>query len=327
MGVIFRLLRSLLIAALLAVLIFAVLAFWPASTRPLEANLNAVPDYESARARAATLLANPPAEVRPECRSRILDHGHRTHDAYVLLHGLTNCPAQFRKFGDDLYASGANVLIPRLPDHGLTNRMTDQSAKMTDQGMLDVGNEAVDLARGYGERVIVIGLSVSGVTVAWIAQQRDDVDLAVAIAPFFAPAGISDGAIQPLTNLLLRLPNAFIWWDAEKKQALPGSPYSYPRFATRSIGETMALGLDVFRRAATAPPRAKRILLVTSPADTAISHQRVADLAALWQDRATSLSFPAEWKIPHDCIDPAQPGGNVALVYPQLRAWIDAALP
>jgi len=324
--VIFKLLRSALLAALLVTAIFAALAFWPASTRPLEAHIAPAANYEAARTRAATLLAHPSAEVRPECRSFILDHGQRTRDAYVLLHGLTNCPAQFRRLGEELYASGANVIVLRLPDHGFTNRMTNQAANLTAQGMLDVGNEAVDLARGYGERVIVIGLSINGVTAAWLAQQRADVDLAVVVSPFFAPNGLPDAAIPPLTNLLLRLPNAFIWWDAEKKQALPGSPYSYPRFATRSIGETMTLGLDVFRRAQAAPPLARHILLVTSPADTAISHQRVADLAALWKGRATALSFPAEWKIPHDCIDPAQPGGNIALVYPQLRAWIDTAL-
>jgi alpha-beta hydrolase superfamily lysophospholipase len=321
-----KLLRSVLISALLALAIFAAIAFWPASSRPLEARIAPAASYEAARARAAALLAHPPAEVRPECRSFILDHGHRTRDAYVLLHGLTNCPAQFRRFGEELYASGANVIVPRLPKHGFTNRMTDQAANLTAQGMLDVGNEAVDLARGYGERVIVLGLSINGVTAAWLAQQRPDVDLAVSISPFFAPNGLPDAAIPPLTNLLRRLPNAFVWWDAEKKQALPGSPYSYPRFATRSIGETMTLGLDVFRRAQTTPPAAGKILLVTSPADTAISHERVADLAALWKNHATALSFPAAWKIPHDCIDPAQPGGDIARVYPQLRAWIDAAL-
>ena len=55
----------------------------------------------------------------PEGRSRLLTHGHKTARAFVLLHGLTNCPEQFMALARLLHASGANVVLPRarsMPD-------------------------------------------------------------------------------------------------------------------------------------------------------------------------------------------------------------------
>lgn len=310
----------------LSLVALALVAFWPLNQAPLALKTEPLPDYESARALSAKLLASPPPEVRPECRSTILDHGRRTRDAYVLLHGYTNCPAQFRKFAGQVFERGSNVLMLRLPYHGLTDRMTPEQSRLTAQEMLDSANQAVDLAHGYGERVIVIGLSVSGVSAAWLAQARGDIDLAVVIAPFLAPTGLPGAAIEPVTNIVLRLPNAFLWWDPRQKEALAGSPVSYPRFATHPLGEIMEMGLDLFQRARDSAPKTPRILLVTSPADVAISLPRVEALASLWGSAAASKSFPAEWAVPHDCIDPSQPGAQVALVYPQLLAWIDESL-
>ncbi len=321
-----RIVRSLLLSALFSLGALLLIAWWPSRSAAFTAPNAPAPDYESARTLAAVRLSNPPADVRPEGRSRILDHGHRTRDVYVLLHGLTNCPAQFRLLAAQLHDRGANVLVFRLPHHGLSDRLSDEPALLRAQDMLDTAAAAIDLAHGYGERVIVLGLSINGVTAAWLAQERADIALSVIIAPFFAPAGLPDAAIRPLANLLQRFPNSFVWWDAKQKESLAGSPFSYPRFATRSIGETMALGLDVFARAKTSPPRARKILFVTSPADTAISLSRMQELAILWKGHAVSRSFPADWKVPHDCIDPDQPGGDIARVYPQLLAWMDAEM-
>lgn len=320
-----KILRPLLLVLGLLVLALAAVALWPAPRVVYVLRQDPAPDFAAAEQRLGALAT--PDAVRPECAPLALTHGRRTRDAYVLLHGLTNCPAQFRVLAGQLHADGASVVVPRLPRHGFTDRMTPELATVTAQELLDNANEAIDLARGLGDRVIVIGLSVSGVTAAWLAQMRGDLDLVVCIAPFLAPVGVPDAALAPLTNLLLRAPNVFVWWDAELKENPPGSPFSYPRFPTHLIGQTLRLGLDLFARAARTPPRAPRILLVTSPDDPAISLPRVAELAALWKTRAVSREFPADWRVPHDAIDPAQPTQQIARVYPQLRAWIAEALP
>ncbi len=322
-----RIVRWVAGAAGLVGVALAAIAFWPLRREALIQRTQPVLEEESARERVMALVADAPPGINAACRSTVLDHGRRTPDVYVLLHGLTNCPAQFRAFGDQLYSAGANVIIPRTPYHGLADRLTDDQRLLTAQAMIDSANLAIDLARGYGERVTVIGLSVNAVTAAWLAQTRADIDRAVVIAPFFAPTGISRTWIPPLTRSLTRLPNLFIWWDPRKKTELPGSPFSYPRFATRPIAEVMGLGLDVFERAAAEPPAAAQILVVTSAADTAVNNDLAAELVELWRVRApgrvATFEFPLEQEIPHDAIDPAQPGARIDIVYPALFEQIN----
>ena len=68
-------------------------------------------------------IAGSPAKIRPECVSGLLEHGHPTERVFVLMHGLSNCPAQFSKLGRLLFERGHNVLIPRTPYHGEKNRL------------------------------------------------------------------------------------------------------------------------------------------------------------------------------------------------------------
>jgi carboxylesterase len=327
-----RLLRRLLLWAASAlaagVLLLTLAAFWPLGADGLAIHPDPAASYAAARAEAARLIAQAPPGINPACRGSVLDHGRKTPDVYVLLHGLTNCPAQFRAFGEELFASGANVLIPRTPYHGYEDRMTKDQKLLTAQSMIDTASHAIDLARGYGGRVTVIGLSVNGVTAAWLAQERADVDRAVLVSPFFAPAPAPGAAIAPLTRLLMRLPNLFVWWDPGAKEELPGSQLSYPRFSTHPIAQVMRLGLDVFALAASRPPKAPAILIVTSAADTAVNNTRTAELAALWEaqapGRVRTFAFPLDQQIPHDSIDPSQPGARTDIVYPALQKQIAA---
>lgn len=310
--------------ALLAALIL--LLCWPLRKHPLKVEPQPIRDFTAAQAAARRMVDTEPDAVGEKCRTLFFDHGQPTRDVYVLLHGLSNCPAQFRDFGRQLYERGANVLIPRTPRHGFSDRMTDELSELTAQEMITSASHAIDVAQGLGERVIVLGLSVNGVTAAWLAQERSDIDLAVPVAPFFAPHGLPPWGIAPVARLLIRVPNEFVWWDRDAKEDLLGSPFSYPRFATHAIGQVMALGLDVCKRAESSPPAAKRILLIAAPADPAISVPRMEELAGIWAPRANARLFPAEWNLPHDCIDPDQPGGRVDLAYPQLIQWMDEAL-
>jgi Esterase/lipase len=315
-------------AAAVAILMLAA-AFLPLFRPSPGVEAHPYGNFDNAKRAAAERIAANPGEVRPECRDILLDHGTRTRDVYVLLHGLTNCPAQFRDFGLKLFERGANVFIPRLPFHGMTDRLTPDQAKLQARDMVASAGNAVDIARGLGDRIIVVGLSLNAVTTTWLAQERKDITLAVAIAPFFAPQGTPDFAIAPLTRFLLRAPNVFVWWDPSAKENLPGSPFSYPRFSTKVIGESMWLGLEVFRKARSSAPATRRILFIASPTDPAIDLPRMDRLAALWQPNAEvgNLRFPADWNVPHDCIDPRQPDQQVDRVYPQLIFWIQAALP
>jgi alpha-beta hydrolase superfamily lysophospholipase len=301
----------------------ALLPVLPVSHRPFvyHPSANLLP-YDKAVREIRTLIAGSPPNIRPECAVQLLEHGHPTKQVFVLMHGLSNCPAQFAEFGRLLFERGHNVVIPRIPYHGEQDRLTTDWARLKAEDMLDAGNQAVDLARNLGDKIAAAGLSINGATVAWMAQNRSDLDRAVLLAPFLAPAGLPDWTLTPVERLLLRLPNMFFWWNSKLKENLQGPPYVYPRFPTRVMAETMRLGGAVLRESRSQSPRSASILVVTSASDTAANNRVTSELVANWQRlRQTGIEtfeFPAADKVPHDFIDPNQPNQKTALVYPKI---------
>jgi pimeloyl-ACP methyl ester carboxylesterase len=301
----------------------AAILFLPVNRRPFfHETAEKLLSYDEGVQAIKALAATAPATVRRNCTLQLLEHGRPTERVFVLLHGLSNCPAQFSKLGRQLFERGHNVLIPLLPYHGEENRLATEWGGLTGESMLEAGNQAADLARSLGEKVIVAGLSINGATVAWMAQNRQDLHQAVLLAPFLAPFNLPDLVLLPVERLLLRLPNMFFWWDPRQKENLAGPPYAYPRFPTRVIGETIFLGRVVLDESRIHPPRCPLILTITSATDTAannvVTEQLVANWRALRPAGIDTFEFPAEKEIPHDFIDPSQPNQQVDIVYPKL---------
>ena len=323
---VFRFAAVLLVAGLAALLAVALVP------DPIVFTLHhSPPPADFAAARAALESAGGKPALSEHGRPRALLHAGPTDQVFVLLHGLTNVPEQFVPLGRLLFERGHNVVIPLTPGHGNADLMTDELASFRAQAMLDAANEAITAARALGRRLTVVGLSINGTTIAWVAQNRADVDSAVLLAPFLAPRGLPAWAIPPTTRLLVRLPNAFVWWNPMKKENLAGPVAGYPRFSSRSIGETMRLGLDVFAASEQSAPACRSILVVTTASDLAASNARTARLAANWNSHrpgvATCYEFPAAERVPHDLIDPQQPDQQVALVYPRLIEMLEAGRP
>lgn len=303
------------------ILVVAGMALWPMPKQTLAIDIAPINDFSSALARIAELEAQVPANVRTECRGVVLHHGQPTRRVYVLMHGLTNCPAQFVPFGRLLFESGANVVIPRLPYHGLEEGQDDKQVFVTAHNMVAVAQLAVNLAHGLGEEVFVVGLSVNGTVAAWLAQNRPDLHTVMVIAPFLAPPGIPSWAVAPLTRFIGRLPNKMIWWDPRLRDALEGPEHAYRRFALHSLAWVMGIGLQTLQESAHKPPLAGHIIMVNSEADFAISLPQAAALVQNWEktapDKVTNFTFPREWQIPHDAIDPTQPNARVEVAYPE----------
>lgn len=258
-------------------------------------------------------------------RSIVLTHGHPTERVFVLLHGLTNAPRQFRELGEELFATGANVVIPRLAHHGLADRMTDAHAALTAQDLIRYAQYGVDLAQGLGEHVTVVGLSISGISAAWLAQNRDDIDEVFLLAPLFGPAVVPDPLTPAFTAALMRLPNKMLWWDPRVRENLPGPPYNYPRFPTRALGEALRLGLS------TARPdrqlRVNRLGVILTENDLAVNNRRARRLVEQWSAASPQTEiflheFPTAENIPHDFIDPLQPGARTDKVNALLVEWL-----
>ena len=251
---------------------------------------------------------------------------------YVCLHGLTNSPQQYVPLAARLLARGdATVFIPRLPRHGLADRMTTGLAQLAEAELVDATAAALDTAAGLGDEVVVTGISMGGVLATWAAQYRP-VARVVIVAPALGLPYLPPPTIGPLTALALRLPNRYIWWDPRQKAAVAGPTYAYPRFATHALARIQRLGLRLAAAARTAPPAARSVWLVTNAADLAISNRQVDRLAANWERAgATNLRryvFPRRLKLFHDLVDPLQPNQQVAVSHPALERLVaDGAAP
>jgi len=312
---------------IMAALIVPVL-LWPLSYADLSSRANPSASYAEAMARVDTILAEESRKPLSEWGGTIvLSHGKPTDRVFVLLHGLTNAPEQFRKLGQELYERGANVVIPRLAHHGLADRMNIDQANLRATDLIAQAETGLDLAVGLGKRISVVGLSVSGVSAAWIAQHRAEPKSVVLLAPFFGPKPAPDWATPTVARAMSRIPNGFVWWDGDAKENLPGSPQVYPRFATRQIGETLRLGLDV--AANRDPMQVKSVMVVLTEADSAVNNERTKRLIAEWEGTSPKTTFetemfPASLGVPHDFIDPNQPDQQVDVVYPKLIDWLMA---
>src|SRR5690349_23518158 len=121
--------------------------------------------------------------VNPLCRARLYTHGRPVERSLVLLHGFTNCPQQFDALGRHFFDRGWNVLIPRYPRHGYTDRLNTSIAELRAEHLVAVANRATEVGAGLGDRLTVAGLSLGGILTGLLAQTREDIERAVLIAP------------------------------------------------------------------------------------------------------------------------------------------------
>ncbi len=249
----------------------------------------------------------------------LLAHGERRPWAVVLFHGLTNHPGQYCEFAPKIHQLGANVYVPRMPYQGYADRLTKALAKLTAQDLVDAAYDAVDVARGLGERVAVLGISAGGLQCAYLGQYRDDVDVSVPVAPDFAVLQLSRGVTMTLAWVIEHLPNMFLWWDPRiREKQRPKT--AYPRFSTHALMQTLYIGADVFDAAKDEAPRAGRISMVVNRADPAVNNQVAKEVADAWHLRKASIEYVELRDLPenHDVIDPDNPLAETGVVYPKL---------
>lgn len=314
--------RFFTLTAVLAVAGFSAWAFWKtpefrSKPEPAASFGEALEKFETLRVAESSL------PLSPQGKSRLLHHGQKTERAFVLLHGLTNCPEQFAELAAQLHAAGHNVVVPRARLAGYRDRLNGEQGLQTAQDLIDQAAAGLDMAAGLGDRVTLVGLSGSAVAAAWMAQNSDGIDQVAIMSPFFSAYGLPTPLVDVAGAAFSRLPNLYVWWDPDKKDALPGPPHAYPRFGTRCMADSVQLSRNVRENLDLKPFRCRRALFITTACDVAADNsvtQWVTKKLAAKGGAAEILAyeFPAELGIPHDIIDPAQPGANTPLVYPKL---------
>jgi carboxylesterase len=267
---------------------------------------------------AASLTALDGPNVNPVCYTRLYTHGRRTERSLVLLHGFTNCPQQFDALGKHFYELGWNVLIPRYPRHGYSDRLTTSIAELRSEQLIAVANRAADAGIGLGERLTVAGLSLGGILAGFLAQTHDDIDRAVLIAPMLGLRPIPGWALKAMTGLAIGLPNFYIWWNRRLKDKI-GPQHGYPRFATRAYAALFETGSTLQKAARTSAPKAPHIDVITNAAEPRLDNRFTYQLVDGWRRHGATVGtfeFPISDHLPHDLIDPANPEQRTELVYP-----------
>ncbi|MCA9982440.1 MAG: alpha/beta fold hydrolase, partial [Anaerolineales bacterium] len=223
--------RILLLITVVLVGLLAFLWLWPLNLgriNDIAATSRPAQSYEEALAREDNLpgdgFEGDMTVLNPVCPTQIRTHGQPTERVIVFFHGYTTCPAQFNLLADELFAHGHNILSVRLPRHGYQDRLTDDLQNMTAEELAETATEAVDIARGLGTSVTVVGFSTGGTMASWLAQTRADVDKAVIISPFYGLEMFPGWTSRPVATLTLTLPNWYMWWNTAVEDNDPNSP-------------------------------------------------------------------------------------------------------
>jgi pimeloyl-ACP methyl ester carboxylesterase len=293
-----------------------------AARENLQSHPNPAPDYGEALSRFQKIRGTEGPELNPVCHSILLSHGKRTKRAVVFFHGLTNCPEQFRELGRTFYELGYNVLIPRLPRHGLADRKVENLAPLKAEELRDCADTGVDIACGLGEKVYVAGLSAGGTMAAWVAQNRSEVARVLLIAPALGlPLRESLRSQWVMALVFPLIPDI-------RTDRSSAPTHAYPGFSSRGLGQLLRLSKATFAGAFLQAPKVQDVALVTSQSDGAVSDFVTWRLVGLWREkglvRFASVNFPEVMKIGHDMIDPAQKNQQTDIVYPVFVKLLNA---
>ena len=193
---------------------------------------------------------------------------------------------------------------------------------LTASELRDYADNAIDIATGLGDEVRVLGLSMGGVVASWTGQFRDDVDGVVAVAqhsgsqvcPVFSPPGSSTCSTS---CRMCRSPGR-----SELGHVYAGE-------STKGLVATFLLGRATESSTHERGPAAPEVVVVVNTDDDEAPPALAIPFAVRWAEqdgRVVLLTLPAVG-LPHDVIDPDQPGGDISLVYPILYDALNGQAP
>src|SRR6266496_1476741 len=310
--------------ALVLLCIILRVIFHPIAVHQVESHAHPVASYKEAIEHVKSMQEEDNKDLAQDvCITKLFSHGMQTDHVIVLLHGFTTCPEQFNELGKQYFEAGYNVFIPRMPYHGLSDRLTDALLNLTAENLAAFGDRVIDIAHGLGKKITVMGISGSGTLITWLAQNRADLDFAFPVAPLLGLAFIPPWFTKLFERIALLLPNFYMWWDPRTKADNPFSIYyAYPGYPSRALMEIIRLGMITRAQAKKSPAAAKNILMVLNDAEPAVSNAEALKLLKSWQKHGkgnlSEVHFEKDMKLPHDIITPGTPGVPIEVVHPRL---------
>lgn len=230
--------------------------------------------------------------------------GARTPVALVIFHGYTNTPDGFRLVAKAYREQGYNVWVPRMPHHGLADKMTDEFSRLTAEELRAYADAAIDVAAGLGEKVWVMGLSGGGALATWAAAERPEVARTILISPLLNPGGYPSWEVPPMARALRLSPvDAYNWW-APEKGADNVAGMIYPRYSLKGIAAF--LGVRLWLDRAPAGVVKGTVLLIRNAGDASIdadfNEQLVRRITPA--DQVEIYQIPASAHLSHDYVAP-----------------------
>lgn len=285
----------------------------------VSATTHPVADYNEATNRIKAIQSRDTADTLSVARTQFMAQGRKVTRAIVFLHSLSNSPEQFYELGKRFFDEGYNVLIPRMPYHGSANRMTTEQAQLDGNRLLSYLNEAVDVAQGLGDFVVVAGQSLGGVLAAMCALYRRDVDLTVLISPTFGLWGLPHNLSYRLARTMLGMPNRFIWWNLLQGERF-GPDYIYPRVSSHALAHGLELAHQAMTAAGQMKGASRGMILVTHPRDPFSTPSAAGQFAKLIEQKGLLVREEKIAALParHDIVDPWSIGAHRELVHDML---------
>jgi carboxylesterase len=220
----------------------------------------------------AELQAAEGPEIPAPCRTQLLAPQGPAKGTLLLIHGYTNCPAQFAEVAEILCSHGYFVFLPRLPRHGIADRFDRRHLQdLTAEEVLAAAQRWLDVAAGLPGPLWVAGFSAGGALTMW-SGSRPEVARVAAISPFVVPYRTP----APLARLAVRvrrlLGGVWIWWDPRLGERHGEGFHSYPGFPLSSLAEMMRVSLALLDGRVAPAHSPERVVVIDNLGDFAIHH-------------------------------------------------------
>lgn len=258
--------------------------------------------------------------VRNEsCRSKFLFHSRPTAKVCLFFHGFTGYPNQFLPLGKALFQQGYNVLIPLLPGHGQAgnwNRDNPTPLPTDPKVYQDFALKWIELARAFGQEVVVGGLSGGGTLCGWLAlEHRDKIDRALMFAPYLSGRSF-------VGNLFIRHSDSYYSW--------PGNPdlaIGYMGFRVPALRLFLDMGAEVMKRAKTTP--AAPMFLFSTAIDDSVNihdHKQMFEDALRFQPKCWYHCFDRQYNVPHTMMTIGEGNRWEGILNTMAKAYVESDL-
>jgi pimeloyl-ACP methyl ester carboxylesterase len=250
-------------------------------------------------------------------RTKLLLHDQPTEQVCIFFHGFTAGPYQFLPMAEMFYNRGYNVLVPRLPNHGLAGDWSQTNPPpLTDDPnvYLKFALQWLNLAQTLGHQINVSGLSGGATLAAWLALEKADmVHRAILFAPYFS-------ASNKVIDLFVKHIDTYVQWEKLSGPAYPGFEIAALRAVLRIANYNM-------KRVQQGP--AAPMFMISSESDRAVDnrdHQRFFEYGLKLQPKCWYHRFDRVLDIPHTMMTVEEGNQYTNLLNVMTKAFIESDL-